>query len=89
MQFGYGEAAGVWGRLGNLLTELVIGHHSPRFRLSSASPIHYYGLLHADLARRYLEVTISGNVISCQRMLSSSQEQMAQALSVRNPHDRW
>jgi len=69
MQFGYGEAAGAWERFGNLLTELVIGPHSPHFRFSSASPIHYYGLLHADLAMRYLEMTINGNVISCQRIL--------------------
>jgi hypothetical protein len=89
LQFGYGEAAGAWGRLGNLLTELVIGPHSPRFRLSSASPIHYYGLLHADLAMRYLEMTINGNVIHCQR-IPPSQDQVAHALSVRrNPYDRW
>jgi hypothetical protein len=33
------------------LTALVIGPHCPRFRLSSASPIYYYGLLHADLGQ--------------------------------------
>jgi hypothetical protein len=71
MQFGYGEAAGAWGRVGNILTDLVIGPLSPRFRLSSASPIHYHGLLHADLAMRYLEVAINSNVISCQRIPES------------------
>jgi hypothetical protein len=89
MQFGYGEAAGAWGRVGSLLTDLGIGPLSPRFRLSSASPIHYYGLLHADLAMRYLEVTINDNVIPCQRILPPSQDQAAQALSVRNHHDHW
>lgn len=89
MQFGYGEAAGAWGRVGSLLTELVIGPQSPRFRLSSASSIHYCGLLHADLTMRYLEVTINGNVISCQRILTADQDQVAQTLPVRNSHDRW